>query len=324
MPQVSASLASESDVVIPDPLVTAVIPTRDRPGLVMRAVRSALRQSYHRLEVVVVIDGPDEATSSMLESVRDERLRVISLAQSVGGAEARNVGIQAARGEWIALLDDDDEWLPEKVTLQLQRASHSSFEFPVVSSRIIARTPQADYIWPRRLPHSMEPVAEYLFCRKSFFQGEGMIQTSTIFTKRALLQMVPFTSGLKKHQDWDWVIRGCKTPGARLEICSEALTIYHIDEARPTISHEDDWLHSLTWIRDRRKDVTRRAYAAFVLLVVAAQASKTSTAAYMRLFSEALRSGSPSFLEISLFAAMRLIPRDTRHRLRAAFGGSQR
>lgn len=317
-----ANLAS---IHAPAALVTAVIPTRNRPELVTRAVRSALAQTYPRMEVVVVIDGPDAATSAILNSLRDERIRVISLPKSVGGAEARNVGVEAARGEWIGLLDDDDEWFSQKIDLQIRRASCSKFDYPIVSSRIVARTPQADYVWPRRLPHLDEHVAEYLFCRKSLFQGEGMIQTSTILAKRAFLRMVPFTSGLKKHQDWDWMIRGSKASGAKLEMCSEVLAIYHIDEARPTISNVDDWLHSLAWIRERHNDVTRRSYAAFVLLVVAAQACKASTSMqYLALFSEALKSGRPSFLEIGLFAAMRLMPRATRHRLREVFGRSQK
>jgi len=130
---------------------------------------------------------------------------------------------------------------------------------------------------------------------------------------------------LKKHQDWDWVIRASKIVGAGFEVCSESLAICHFDQVRPGISNSDDWSCSLAWIRDRRQDVTRRAYAAFVLIVVAAQAARTSTATqYMALFSEAWKSGSPSLLEMALFLGMRVIPRGARRRLRAAFGGSQR
>src|SRR4051812_31292709 len=102
LPQMTASLDTLSPFAC-EPLVTAVIPTRNRPELVTRAVRSALAQTYPRMEVVVVIDGPDAVTSSALELIHDERLRVISLPQPVGGAEARNVGVQAAQGEWIGL-----------------------------------------------------------------------------------------------------------------------------------------------------------------------------------------------------------------------------
>lgn len=303
------------------PLVTAVIPTRNRPELVVRAARSALAQSYTPLEVVVVVDGPDPRTEAALSQISDERLRVVCLTESVGGSDARNVGVKNAKGEWIAFLDDDDEWLHEKIEVQMRCACISPLPFPIISSRLIARAPEADYIWPRRLPRAAEPIADYLFCRKHLFQGEGMIQTSTILTKRSLLQIVPFTSGLKKHQDWDWILRASAASGAGLAICSDPLLIYHMDAARPAISNSDDWRFSLEWIQSRRKYVTRRAYAAFVLLVVASQAAPAATASqYFALLLHALKSGSPTALELALFAGMRIIPKSTRRQVRAALG----
>src|SRR4051794_29614638 len=96
------------------PMVSVVIPTRNRPNLVIRAVQSALAQSLTDIEVVVVVDGPDAATIRALSAISDSHLRVICIANSVGGAEARNIGIRESRGEFIALLDDDDVWCPEK------------------------------------------------------------------------------------------------------------------------------------------------------------------------------------------------------------------
>ena len=108
-------------------IVSAVIPTRGRPELLQRAVRSALAQTLREIEVVVVIDGEDPVTSLALESgSQDGRLRVIALAVSVGGSDARNRGVDAARGEWIAFLDDDDEWLPGKLQAQLDAVKAST------------------------------------------------------------------------------------------------------------------------------------------------------------------------------------------------------
>ena len=102
-------------------IVSAVIPTRGRPELLQRAVRSALAQTLRAIEVVVVIDGEDPATSLALKewTHQDGRLRVLALPASVGGSDARNRGVEAASGEWIAFLDDDDEWLPGKLQAQL-------------------------------------------------------------------------------------------------------------------------------------------------------------------------------------------------------------
>jgi glycosyltransferase involved in cell wall biosynthesis len=275
------------------------------------------------MEVIVVIDGTDSATQSVLASIEDERLRVISVPQNVGGAEARNIGVQAARGEWIAFLDDDDEWLKQKVEKQILQAQSSNFPLPIVFSKVVARAPQADYVWPRRLPKPGESVGEYLFCRKSLFQGEGMIQTSSILARRSLLQIVPFSAGLKKHQDWDWVIRASSVEGVGLEISPEPLVIYYIDGQRNSVGTGSDWQQSLEWIQARRRDVTGRAYAAFVLIVVAAQAARTTgLRQYLSLFSEAFKSGTPRLMDIALFAGLRLVPRDARHRLRALLGGA--
>ena len=115
------------------PVVSVIIPTRNRPTLVTRAVASALNQPGQSVEVVVVIDGPDSATVAALSVVAEPRLRVIELAERSGGARARNVGIEAARGKWVAFLDDDDEWLPHKLEKQLACAAQSPARYPVVS-----------------------------------------------------------------------------------------------------------------------------------------------------------------------------------------------
>src|SRR5438270_13867984 len=103
----------------PKTLVSAVIPTRNRPQLALRAARTALDQTHCNMEVIVVIDGPDKKTVAALRELTDKGLRVIELRNSVGGSGARNIGVQAARGEWIAFLDDDDEWLPTKIEKQV-------------------------------------------------------------------------------------------------------------------------------------------------------------------------------------------------------------
>src|SRR6267154_2040853 len=99
----------------PTPDVTVVIPTLNRPDLVTRAVRSALAQTVDTIEVLVVVDGPDDATRTTLASIPDARLRVVALPERGGAPNARNVGVSEARASWTALLDDDDEWLANKL-----------------------------------------------------------------------------------------------------------------------------------------------------------------------------------------------------------------
>lgn len=303
---------------MPDkPLVSAVIPTRNRPGLVKRAVVSALNQTYSNLEVVVVVDGPDPLTTRELAEISDPRLRVIVLPESEGGAGARNAGVQAASGTWIAFLDDDDEWLPSKIECQMASALRSHHKIPVVSSRIIARTSRRDYIWPRRLPAANEPVSDYLFARKGLFQGEGLLATPTLFAKRDFLLEAPFRRGLKKHQDWDWILRAGAHEGVGFEFAEQPLAICYMDQSRPGISNSDDWRFSLNWVHEMRPYFTPQAYAAFVLIVVAGQAATATPREYLGLLADAFKRGKCRLLHLVLFAGMRLLSREARRELRS-------
>ena len=135
-------------------------------------------------------------------------MKVISLPQPLGGSEARNIGIRNGRGEFIGLLDDDDEWGPNKLSRQLELARNSTAHYPVVTCRLIARRTISDEIWPARQIGPLESMCDYLLCRDaSIRQGEGFIQSSTLLVPRALLLQVSFATGLPRHQDWDWLIR---------------------------------------------------------------------------------------------------------------------
>jgi glycosyltransferase involved in cell wall biosynthesis len=308
-----------------NPLVSVVIPTRGRAALVLRAVRSALAQSYSPLEVVVVLDGPDPETAGAIDSLQDPRVRPHQLAETLGGAGARNAGVAAARGGWVALLDDDDEWLPGKLTAQMSSAAESRAPSPIVCSRIIARSPSSEYIWPRRLPRPGEPVAEYIFARRSLFQGEGLIQSTMIFAPRELFLMVPFTEGLPGHQDWDWIVRATAAEGAELRFVDAPLAIWYIEEKRASISRTAAWEESLAWIESRRDMVSRRAYAAFLMTTVSSRAALAGAwRAAPRILALALRRGRPGAVDIIVFLGIWLIPQRFRWWLRGIMSGRAR
>lgn len=237
-------------------LVSVIIPTRERPLLVQRAVKSALEQTLKKIEVVVVIDGQDAETCAELAKLSDSRLNVIELPVSGGAARARNVGVAEAQGEWVAFLDDDDEWLPQKLERQLVVVKSSPYKFAIASCYLIARRPEGDTIWPRRLPASAEPLSEYLFVRNTGFQGEGVIQSSTLLAAKVLLQNVPFLNTLERHQDWDWLLRVTQQDEVGIEFVPEPLCIWYCGEKRPSLSKSHDWQYSFHWIQDRRDLVT--------------------------------------------------------------------
>lgn len=304
-------------------LVTAVIPTHHRPVLVRRAVTSALRQTYHLLEVVVIVDGRDETTELELAGLADPRLRVIVLEQSVGGSEARNTGVRAARGEWIAFLDDDDEWLPEKIARQVNAAEHLK-GMPVMSSRLLASSPSAEYIAPRKIFCQETPISEALFCRSSFADGAYMMQTSTLLARRELLMKYPFRPGLKRHQDWDWLLRVSRAPGVSFHMLAEALTLYRVEDGRPGTSRSLDWQFSLEWAKQMREYFTPRAYSFFLATECMSRAAKSHAGwrAIPRIVVEFLFKGKPTFRSMAWAVAFLAVSGATRRRLRERLRGN--
>jgi glycosyltransferase involved in cell wall biosynthesis len=301
----------------PTPDVSVVIPTRDRPELVVRAVRSALAQTVDRIEVIVVIDGPDPASQAALAQLRDDRLRVVALPESGGAPNARNVGVQAARARWTALLDDDDEWLPTKLAVQLDLAAAAPYASPIVVSRLINRTPRAEFVLPRRRPEPGEPISEYLAVRRGLFHGDGFIQTSTIMAPTELLRRVPFTVGLRRLQELDWTLRALRHEGTGVVMAEPPLVIWHTDEDRPRVSFDAPWRDQLTWIRTNRELFTPRAYAALIMSVISAMAAPSgSPRAGWTLLREAHAYGRPGLTDYVTFAQVWLVPQRLRRALR--------
>lgn len=298
-------------------LVSVVIPTRGRPRLVVRAVESALRQSYAPLEVVVVIDGPDPETARILQAIDDERLNVITLEENCGGSEARNVGVRAAHGAWIAFLDDDDQWTEEKLDLQMMAATNIQANYPIISSRLYAEGRNGNRILPRRLYTTGENVPEYLFCRKGFSYGDGLLQTSTLLAKRDLLLEVPFRKGLRRHQDWDWLLRATMSLNVQIVMLPQVLTRMRIDEQGESLSQVPDWRSSLAWAKEVRSLMSARAYAFFIATecVPGARKCRAGLKVQLQLFLEFVRSGCFGMKQSALFLAFCLFPEGLRAKL---------
>lgn len=297
------------------PVVTAVIPTRNRPQLVTRAVRTALSQTYPSMEVVTVVDGPDDLTRRALAAISDERLRVITLPRPAGSANARNVGVEAARGEWIAFLDDDDEWLPEKTELQMKAARGSAYRYPIVSSKLFARTSSYELVWPRKLPHA--PLSEYLLARDDWSYGEGLLSTITLLFPKELYRLAPFQPDLVRHQDFDWVLRASRQDGAGIEFVPEPLAIWHQAEGRSSISTTADWRTSFEWVESVCGMITPRAYASFLATNVAPQAARQRDwNAFSFLLKMILTRGKPTARDVALFMGMWFAPQHLRRAIR--------
>jgi glycosyltransferase involved in cell wall biosynthesis len=119
-------------------LVSCIIPTYKRSDMLLRAIYSILNQTYTNIELIIVDDNyPDDEYSREVQRkinlIGDNRLRYIQQETHTNGAVARNIGIKAANGEYIAFLDDDDEWVIEKIQIQKDLLDFLPEEYGAVS-----------------------------------------------------------------------------------------------------------------------------------------------------------------------------------------------
>ncbi|OKH71734.1 glycosyltransferase [Mycolicibacterium goodii] len=205
--------------------VSVVIATIGRPSLA-GAVRSALDQTYPVDEILVVAE-PDVRVC--LPS--DDRIKLVTAGADDGPARGRQLGIDAARGTVIALLDDDDLWQPSKLARQLTAADAFDDDEWVISSRMLVRGPgERERIWPRRLIEPGELVAEYLFRFEKIGFGNANLQTSTLCFPTELGRSIPWGMAFDEpHDEPSWLIRVQRAlPDLRVVQLPEPLSIYNV------------------------------------------------------------------------------------------------
>lgn len=304
------------------PLVSVVIPTRDRPHLLTaRALRSALAQTLKAIEVIVVVDGPDPATLEALEAQADPRLRVLSLPTNVGPAEARNVGVRHAHAPWVALLDDDDEWSPDKLERQLQTAQRSGLRHPIVVCRYHLPTPQGTRREPLRFPRPEERLGDYLMARDHWSSRSHTLMSTVLFAGRDLFEKMPFRSSLQWHEDWDWLLWASAVPGTGIEGIPDVLATYHFHEDRPHQGTSVNWRISLAWAQELHAKglLSDRAFVGFVVLHVTHLAAREGGLGALRKTSSAILTARPRVFELLHFASFWLVPGWLRSALRPGF-----
>ncbi|QCB96555.1 glycosyltransferase [Arthrobacter sp. PAMC25564] len=234
--------------------VSVVIPSVGRPEL-RRAVESVLAQKYAgRTELIVVFDLDESiANVEMLDSAAGAD-RILFTGGGKRGGFARNLGVRAANGHWIAFLDDDDTWFPDKLRLQLSAAARQPTESPIViGSRAVQTLTGSTGISkitgvPQRLISADEDIAAYLFRRRRAGSRRASFFASTVLVPRSLCLRVPWDETLSRHQDWDWLVRVGEQPGVKFHQVNEDLVDIFVGTTG-SISAGSDWTTSLAWAR---------------------------------------------------------------------------
>jgi glycosyltransferase involved in cell wall biosynthesis len=184
-------------------LVSVIIPTRNRAQLLHRTLQSVLSQSTEDLDVIVVDDGSVDSTGAVAAAAHP-RVRVLRNPEPTGVSVARNRGIAAARGVWIAFCDDDDLWAPNKLQEQLTAADRAGANWAYAGDvnvddqlRVLSGGPPPDPAAVMALLPRCNPLAS---------GGSNVVVRSNI-----LAEVGGFDPALRRTEDWDLWIRIART-----------------------------------------------------------------------------------------------------------------
>ena len=202
--------------------VSVIIPHFNRSDCMNRCLQSVLHQTLSDWECWIIDDGSSvehiESLTALCRTLNDPRLHLILLAQNRGGGSARNVGIDHANGEFVAFLDSDDEWLPEKLEKQIGRLESTPGTYASCLSEV--RHKEGTYILPHQLPAAEGTVSRYLFVRN------GWLPTPALVIRRNELGDIRFREDLPRHQDYDLLI-SMEKRGLKPLVIQETLVIVH-------------------------------------------------------------------------------------------------
>lgn len=233
------------------------MPTYNRASLIMRAIDSVLKQTYPHFELLVVDDGSTDNTSDLIGEINDSRVRYKIIDHWGGPARPRNTGIRNSHWPYIALIDDDDQWHPQKLAMiagEIQLHPKAVLLFhdrQIVSSSGRPRTPKQQKI-------------QYPVTARSILLGHVHIPNSAAVLKKDAVDLIGGISELREDisvEDLDLWIRLSEVGPVRF--IERNLSNYTADHDHTQISNNSDFLiagmrvrerHSLTWVIENPHD----------------------------------------------------------------------
>ncbi|MGB3642193.1 MAG: glycosyltransferase [Rivularia sp. (in: cyanobacteria)] len=168
-----------------NPSLSVIIPTHNRPQLVIRAVKSALEQTRSDLEIIVV----DDASEVPPELPPDSRIKLIRLSQPSGGAAARNVGTKAACTRWITYLDDDDILLPNMASVSLKALSENTSTNPVAVISGLEVVDAQGKVTQKRIPPKLRSQGSHFFLEE-LEPGYSYNNKQTLVVERKVIEQI--------------------------------------------------------------------------------------------------------------------------------------
>lgn len=233
------------------PLISIVVPIYNRAHTIRPTIDSVLKQSRGDWELIVVDDCSKDygELEDIVSSYGDPRIMLLRHTENRHGSAARNTGIKAAKGKYLALLDSDDIWYADKLQKTIPRCTS---ENTVVYSQV----KNAAGVVPRRALMEEESVGRYLI------SNNGTMQTSSLIMQLSLAKRVLFDETLPRFQDYDFVIR-LQTNGANFVFVPECLVEMTDVDTGSRISNQVKVEPALYWLEridSQIDDRTRRDF----------------------------------------------------------------
>jgi glycosyltransferase involved in cell wall biosynthesis len=194
-------VTQEDHVAAGEPLVSVVVPVYNRARLIGRAVGSIAAQTYRNSEIIVVDDASTDDLAGVLSRIAHPRLHHIVHSNNRGAAAARNTGVAAANGEYIAFLDSDDLWYPEKLATQVAAMRGQP---PAVAGTVCAYDCVKTGHPARRIVPDWTPLT---FARTQLLGcicGPG---TTLLCRRHIFAEIGAYDEELRRLEDWDWLLR---------------------------------------------------------------------------------------------------------------------
>jgi glycosyltransferase involved in cell wall biosynthesis len=213
------------------PSVSVIIPTCNRAGLLPTAIRSVLNQTFSDFELIVVDDASDDSIDDVVKVFRDERVRWIRHDRRRGGAAARNTGIRNTGAEFVAFLDDDDEWHPDKLARQMSIMKNTDADVGAAYTGYEVVDRDTGAVRSQMLPEHRGYLSSVLL------EGNCVGPTSSILMRRKCFETVGmFDERLVSFQEYDLWIRLSKA--YRFDYVLERLFKYHVHGTRISTNPE--------------------------------------------------------------------------------------
>lgn len=238
--------------------VSVIIPAFRRPVAVVEAIGSALTQTVPVHEVIVIDDASGDGTAEAVRAITDPRVRLIALPENQGQSAATNIGIDAATGDIIALLDSDDLWLPEKTEVQLAAwRAHPRRDETLFASLVQVEVDGViEAVRPERPIRESDAMDYYLFVLN------GLVQSSTFFLSRSLAASVRFDETMRRHSDLTFLLRLAHRGGTVRQL-AQPLVRWRSTSTGARLSTTSKLDSSMAWFEKYRHLMSARGAIAF-------------------------------------------------------------